>query len=127
MQFNVHFLEKNDNIVKCMVVPTRDPNCTLELEEVYFQMYGEEPCRDKYIKDFYTGIATRNKEDDINIELAECIARRKAYRAAYKAYRYYNYELLRLIRVKLVEIECAVGQLTNKVNCLTKEIKEISK
>ena len=127
MQFNVHFSEKNDNIVKCVVVPTRDPNCTLELEEVYFQMYGEEPCRDKYIKDFYVGTAIRNEEDDINIELAERIARKKAYRAAYKAYRYYNYELLRLIRAKLIEIECAIGKLTNQANHLTREIKEIAR
>lgn len=123
VQCDVRF-QINDEAIICMIIPNVKDITIIEAEDIFERMYGYIPVLE--VKT-YKGIARRKPGDTNDIKMGMEIARKKAMRQMYKAYR--NYMLMIYDKINLWQDNFFdhIGNVTEKANKMTREIKELTK
>ena len=85
---NYEFTVENDNCVVCYATPVKTDTTTMKTNAIatHISAYTKMPQEPFPLLMRFKGVAIRNSDDDVNIELAKEIAKRKAMRAATKAF-----------------------------------------
>lgn len=125
VEFDVNFAVESDNVVVCYVYPKFYDSRLEELEAVYDYIYDNAPYPME-LPEFYKGVAVRKEGDEVDIETAKAIARKKALRAAYKRYRLYTFALLDKILAYWDRSMDLTDALTVRAETMTNEIKALA-
>lgn len=122
VQCDVRF-QINDGAIICLITPNVTDMKIIEAQDIIDRMYGYLPILELKT---YKGIA-RFKEGDTNdIKMGMEIARKKAMRQMYKAYRNYMLSIYDKINFWQDDFFDHIGDVTEKANQMTKEIKELT-
>lgn len=123
MTFNYRYIE-NDGAIICFAEPNQLDEKLAYVTAEYIRDKGHKP--KNTIAPEYKGVA-RYKEGDIDDpETATEIARCKAVRAAFKAYRALSYELAWYISEKYTDLYGSCLSIEKKIDKITDEIKEMT-
>lgn len=123
MTFDYRYIE-NDGAIICFATPRNIDEGLTYITSRYIIDKGHKP--QNTIAPEYKGVA-RYKEGDINDpETAAEIARCKAVRAAFKAYRALAYELTTYLCDSYTDLYGVAVSIDKKIDRITDEIKEMA-
>ena len=88
MKCTYEFVVENNNCVVCYATPIWVDRTTRSIQAIttHIEGYSHMPQKDYPLGKRFKGVAVRKAGDEINIELAKKIARKKAMRAAIRAF-----------------------------------------
>lgn len=88
MKCTYEFVVENDKCVVCYATPIWVDKTTRSIQAIttHIEGYSHMPQKDYPLGRRFKGVAVRKAGDEINIELAKKIARKKAMRAAIRAF-----------------------------------------